>query len=539
MGLFLAAELVAAGVTGLLLLVFGSSPGQNELVVALLSVSALVSASFLLIRPSRLPVWLYHTVLLISGLGVTVAIYYGGDLRTSIGLLYIWGAAYGSVFFFQWRAIAYAGLGVIAYWMVLEYTGTDAVAHRMLLHAASIFVVGVGFSIVVSREWSFRQDSELSRQEELEQFYTRSQGLQQMLSGAITQLRGIDEEMTALVVRSGLSPNQAAPDLSNVSQKISTVAQFLPLVLEHQISVDPIAPTIRKPTNVYAMCRDVVEPFAAQVQDRADIVLAPSPPDNELRDLELALDEARLSHAVQGILQNAVDHTDHPDGEIDVRLAVQVTNDNVFVRIQDNGPGFSGQDLDQVLERSARLLTAPIRRSDGRLHFGLGLRQARDAVERHEGNLTLARNGSTIVEIRLPRRTNSLSVLRPTQHSPIVVVIDDHLVDGKLLQSMLKDRGFRIVPVLNQGEALRRIDAESDVDLVFVEVQKLDEPPTDFIGRVQEADHDRVPPKIVAFTEMFSYPGGKDECAAQGFNGLLPKPLDEMILRDLLIELGL
>ena len=74
-------------------------------------------------------------------------------------------------------------------------------------------------------------------------------------------------------------------------------------------------------------------------------------------------------------------------------------SDQVWVRIEDDGPGASGTELDQLRRRGIRV-------DEGKVPgYGLGLAIAQDVVQHYAGTMTLGRSdalGGFMVEVRLP-----------------------------------------------------------------------------------------------------------------------------------------
>ncbi|HRQ37048.1 MAG TPA: HAMP domain-containing sensor histidine kinase [Chloroflexota bacterium] len=97
----------------------------------------------------------------------------------------------------------------------------------------------------------------------------------------------------------------------------------------------------------------------------------------------LEIDADRLAQAIGNLLSNAVKYTPK-EGEVMVTAVTQ--NDAVVITIADNGPGIPPDEQSRIFE--------PFYRSRAQTRFpqgmGLGLTIARDLVEAHGGQLTLA-----------------------------------------------------------------------------------------------------------------------------------------------------
>ncbi len=96
----------------------------------------------------------------------------------------------------------------------------------------------------------------------------------------------------------------------------------------------------------------------------------------------LVADRQRLTQAMMGLAQNAVQHTDE-DAEIAIGTAVD--GDEAHLWVRDSGPGIPRSDQARIFERFARA-SGSRRRSEG---AGLGLSIVRAIAEAHGGRVEL------------------------------------------------------------------------------------------------------------------------------------------------------
>jgi two-component system, OmpR family, sensor kinase len=99
-------------------------------------------------------------------------------------------------------------------------------------------------------------------------------------------------------------------------------------------------------------------------------------------EARLVGDRQRLTQAVMGLAENAVQHTQDGD-RIWIGSAVDGSEASLWVR--DSGPGIPSRDQERIFERFART-SASRRRSEG---AGLGLSIVRAIAEAHDGRVEL------------------------------------------------------------------------------------------------------------------------------------------------------
>lgn len=111
-------------------------------------------------------------------------------------------------------------------------------------------------------------------------------------------------------------------------------------------------------------------------------------------------DAVMLERAINNIVMNAIEYS--PAGG-ELRIAVNRA-EGIHIVVEDSGTGFSESLLEHATEAFARGDKSRTKDED-KLHIGLGLYQARQIVEAHEGKLLLSNFGAlggAKIEIILP-----------------------------------------------------------------------------------------------------------------------------------------
>ena len=129
--------------------------------------------------------------------------------------------------------------------------------------------------------------------------------------------------------------------------------------------------------NLMAVINDVFERVKIAAQKRSLSMTLEAPPVFP----PLAGDDARIGQVVQNLCTNAIQYTKE-GGKITIKA--EVAADRVVVSVIDTGIGISKEDLPRVWERFFQTKEAQGMRKAG---FGLGLKIAREIVQRHGGEM--------------------------------------------------------------------------------------------------------------------------------------------------------
>jgi signal transduction histidine kinase len=118
---------------------------------------------------------------------------------------------------------------------------------------------------------------------------------------------------------------------------------------------------------------------------------------NVPEELGMTADRDRLRQALANLVDNAIKYTP-PGGQVE--LSATAEGDAMVIRVADNGPGISEQDLPRIFDRLYRGDHSRTTRG-----LGLGLNLVRAYIEAQGGTVEVKSTpgqGSTF-EIRLPR----------------------------------------------------------------------------------------------------------------------------------------
>jgi len=116
----------------------------------------------------------------------------------------------------------------------------------------------------------------------------------------------------------------------------------------------------------------------------------------------IAIDKNAMEQAINNLLDNAIKFS---SGKIVVEIIVEKDENNLFLKVSDNGIGIHKEDINKIFEKFYRGKNTPSHTSTG---TGLGLTLVRQIIEAHSGEISVISKvgiGSTFTLI-LPLKNN-------------------------------------------------------------------------------------------------------------------------------------
>ncbi|HYF76605.1 MAG TPA: response regulator [Symbiobacteriaceae bacterium] len=256
-----------------------------------------------------------------------------------------------------------------------------------------------------------------------------------------------------------------------------------------------------------------LEGFATQ----RSIILTADLPD----DLPRAVaDYDRLQQVLVNLLSNAIKFSDLHSN---VLVTAGLDEDQIWVRVADQGAGIPKEHLASIFEKFHRVDNASTRKTGG---TGLGLAICRAIVEEHGGRIWVDSEmgkGSAFtftlpVEAAPPEPQFPMAV-----GSKTVLVVDDDPDIVKLIMLSLEQEGFHTLGATSGDQALeiartRKVDAIT-LDLLMPGMHGLE-----VARRLKEDPLTKAIPVVVvsAYTD-----GHESELVTLGVSGVIGKPIDE------------
>jgi CheY-like chemotaxis protein len=257
-------------------------------------------------------------------------------------------------------------------------------------------------------------------------------------------------------------------------------------------------------------------------------------------------DPLRLRQILANLLSNAVKFTESGSITVAVR-ALEQSDDKVTLefKVRDTGVGIPADKQLQVFEKFTQADSSISRRFGG---TGLGLAITLRLVEMHSGQITLDSRegeGSTFTVV-LPYKIGSISRsdgVAPEQPLPAandtagklrVLLVEDNLVNQRIVSVILRKRGF-IVDIANNGSEALAMMEQHEYQLVLMDVQM------PVLDGLEATRHIRANPAwaqlpIIAMT-AHAMNGDREDCMSAGMNGYISKPIHPDHLMSLVEEL--
>jgi len=250
-------------------------------------------------------------------------------------------------------------------------------------------------------------------------------------------------------------------------------------------------------------------------------------------------DPLRFRQILANLLSNAVKFTDKGS----VRLTASLTHASnlpakpfrLEIRITDSGAGIAKEKHDFIFEKFTQADGSISRRYGG---TGLGLAITKKLTELQGGSISLESEegrGSTFtvaipfapapVEHRKPAEVTPGMAPQPTtvKRSGHILLVEDNLINQKVVLSLLNKRGYTVDIAANGLEALQLLQ-ERAYQIVLMDIQMPLLDGLETTRRIRaDCRYDSLP--VIAMT-AHAMNGDKERCLEVGMNGYLAKPVD-------------
>jgi signal transduction histidine kinase len=204
------------------------------------------------------------------------------------------------------------------------------------------------------------------------------------LKNPLGVILGRAEMLSEMVGDSASSVDSVQAQIAHIRTAAQRVREFIESLIADAMA-DALDITIRpEPVDLAALTRDLVEanqPLAAR-KNQTITFTAPAA-------TQLVCDSDRIREAIDNVLSNAIKYS--PIGAR-IGVAVERGDQSAVIRITDQGPGLSAEDMARLFGRFQRLSAKP---TGGESSTGLGLSIVKRIVDLHRGTVVAETTGPT------------------------------------------------------------------------------------------------------------------------------------------------
>jgi signal transduction histidine kinase len=213
------------------------------------------------------------------------------------------------------------------------------------------------------------------------------------LKNPLGVILGRAEMLSEMVGDSGVPVDNISAQIAHIRTAAQRVREFIESLIADAMA-DALDITIRPETvDLVALLRDLVDvnqPLAARKSQTITFTAPPA--------IEWPCDSDRIREAIDNMLSNAIKYS--PIGAR-IGVAAECSDQSAVIRITDQGPGLSADDIARLFGRFQRLSAKP---TGGESSTGLGLSIVKRIVDLHGGTVVAETTGpsGTTFKIAIP-----------------------------------------------------------------------------------------------------------------------------------------
>ncbi len=246
-------------------------------------------------------------------------------------------------------------------------------------------------------------------------------------------------------------------------------------------------------------------------------------------------DLARVRQVLVNLTNNAVKFTKQGMVLIEVKTGVERSDGNIEIRfsVKDTGIGIPAERMDRLFKSFSQVDTSTTRQYGG---TGLGLAISKQLVELMGGKIWVESEAGkgAVFTFTLVAKPES-AVPQVVQHLALkgkrVLVVDDLVVNRKILKHQLEFQGMSMVGAASAMDALELLTTQEKFDVAILDMHMPEMDGIELATKIRALAHRRSLPLI-----MLSSMGQRDN-ANELFTAVLTKPAKEALLFDALSAL--
>jgi len=243
-------------------------------------------------------------------------------------------------------------------------------------------------------------------------------------------------------------------------------------------------------------------------------------------------DPKRLRQILHNLLSNAVKFTEKGEINVDIRKISQ-TEDKVELKfsVSDTGIGIAAEDYDKLFTSFGQIDSSYTREIGG---TGLGLVISKQLVEMMSGKIWVESEkgkGSSFyftLPVKIGReieiKNYELQPVSKTQNPLDILVVEDDLINQKVIMKMLQSNGHKVEVSADGIEALK-IYKTGKYDVVLMDIQLPEIDGIETAKRIRQIDGPDNHTPIIALT-AYALKGDRERFLAMGMDEYVPKPIN-------------
>ena len=294
--------------------------------------------------------------------------------------------------------------------------------------------------------------------------------------------------------------------------------------------------------DIYILCRNVLALVKEKATHKNLTLHLEIKPDIK----NLIADPLRLKQMLLNLLFNAIKFT------MKGSVGLQVSSEDEFLRftVWDTGIGISFEDQSRLFQPYSQVVNPAVDRHEG---TGLGLVVTQKLAEIHGGYLELESvvdqgsrfsillplkpTGEVLAAIETTAEYDLEVVSHPCDDdltpSPVILLVEDDLPNGELMEIYLKRLGYQVNWVKNGAKMWNSIE-EVEPAVILMDVSLPDANGLNLVQQLREnPKYQHIP--IIAQTAM-AMKGDRESCLAAGVNEYISKPIDLKLLASLVAK---
>lgn len=241
-------------------------------------------------------------------------------------------------------------------------------------------------------------------------------------------------------------------------------------------------------------------------------------------------DRLRIKQILNNFLSNAYKYTD--SGKVDFTVNWLDASQSLQIIVKDTGRGIKKEDIGKLFGKYDRL---GVEKESNVQGTGLGLNITKTLIDMMGGSVNVESEyliGSTFTvvipqklgnkdELERIRRENARVVEKLDYKGKRLLVVDDNMLNIKVLKKAIKEFNFTVEECYNGKEAIEKIELNNNYDIVLLDIQMPIMGGEEAIQYIRNMPNFHAP--VVALTAD-AMTGAKEKYEKMGFDDYLAKP---------------